>query len=192
VDLRCFIAVEIPGPLKAKIGELIDLLRQTGADVRWVRKENVHITLKFLGKTEDTSVGEIKNALTRKLSHYGPFYIRISGTGTFPSGRFPRIIWIGMERSEILDHIHKTVEEVMSGFGYKPEDRSFSPHLTIGRVKSNKRMNELLEKIDEMRSAFIGDLGIGGISVMKSELRPAGPEYERLAEINFVGRDNDG
>src|ERR1700690_4503263 len=117
MDLRCFIAVEIPGSLKAKIGELIDLLKKSGADVKWVKKENVHVTLKFLGNTGESSVGEIKNSLTRKLSHYEPFYIRISGTGTFPAGRFPKVIWIGMGRSEMLDCQIKTVEEESAGLG---------------------------------------------------------------------------
>jgi 2'-5' RNA ligase len=190
MDLRCFIAVEMPGPLKTKIGELIDTLRQTGADVKWVKKENLHITLKFLGNIAESSVDDIKNSLTRKLSHYEPFCIRISGTGTFPPGRFPRVIWIGMDEAEILNHIHKNVDEGMSGFGVKPDDRLFSPHLTVGRVRSNKRMNELLKKIDEMRSEEFGALEISGVSLMKSELKPAGPEYERLAEIKFVGRDD--
>jgi 2'-5' RNA ligase len=190
MDLRCFIAVEMPGPLKAEIGGLIETLRQTGADVKWVKKKNLHITLKFLGNTEESSVDDIKNSLTRKLSHYEPFYIRISGTGTFPKGRFPRVIWIGLDESEIFNHIHGTVEEGMSELGFKPDDRFFSPHLTIGRVRSNKGMHELLAKIDEMRSAEFGALDISGVSLIKSELHPAGPEYERLAEIKFVGRDN--
>ncbi|MBI5102337.1 MAG: RNA 2',3'-cyclic phosphodiesterase [Nitrospirae bacterium] len=190
MDLRCFIAVEIPAELKAAIGGLIEALKSSGADVKWARPENIHITLKFLGNTPDTKLEGINNALARKLSHYRPFYIKITHTGYFPSGRHPRVIWIGLEESETLVRIYEAVEEGMSELGFKPEDRKFSPHLTIGRVRSQVKMKELLNKMNEMRSYLSGGLEISGVVLMKSELKPMGPEYERLAEINFPRRED--
>ncbi|TAN42941.1 MAG: RNA 2',3'-cyclic phosphodiesterase [Nitrospirae bacterium] len=192
MDLRCFIAVELPGDLTSRIGAVIDLLSQTGADMKWVKKENLHITLKFLGSTPEASINEIIGALQKKLSHYAPFYIRISGVGSFPPGRHPRVVWIGMDASGQLAAVHKEIDEVMSRYGFKAEERRFSPHLTIGRVRSSRGLTGLITALHEMEPKAFGDVEVRGVALMKSELKPAGPEYERLAEIQFLRRDDVG
>ncbi len=186
--MRCFIAVTIPEPVKKAIGEVADVLRKSGADVKWVAAENIHITLKFLGSTDEEIIEDIKDALAARVSSYRPFYIRISGAGYFPPGRRPRVVWIGLGDSGVLEDLQRDVEGEMTRFGYPGEDRPFSPHLTIGRVRSDKRMTELLKRLDEFREKDFAEIEIKGITLMKSELKPAGAEYFSLAEIPFGGR----
>ncbi len=188
--LRCFIAVRIPQQVKKALSEAIDALKKSGADVKWVPEENIHITLKFLGSTDESVVDEIRESLLGRAASYPPFSVRIAGTGYFPAGRRPRVIWVGIEDSGPLLALQKDVEKAVAVFGFAEEDRPFSPHLTIGRVRSDKRMTEMLKRLDAFKETDFGEIEVGAISVMKSDLRPAGAEYSSLAEIPFGGRKN--
>jgi 2'-5' RNA ligase len=190
MDLRCFIAIRVPGAVRKAIAETMDILKKSGADVKWVPEENVHITLKFLGSTNEASIGEIKESLHRSVAAYRPFSVRITGTGYFPAGRRPRVVWIGIDDAGTVSDLQRNVEEVMVKFGYEREKRPFSPHLTIGRVKSDKRLAEMLKMLDTFREKRFGEMEIKEITLMKSELRSAGAEYSSLAEIPFGGRTN--
>jgi 2'-5' RNA ligase len=189
--LRCFVAVALPAPLKKEIGGLIGRLREAGADVRWVPDNNLHLTLKFLGDTEEGLISEIKVALHKKLSPYAPFYIKISGVGYFPGGKNPRVIWIGIEEPGSLADIYREVEEVMVNIGYPREKRPFSPHLTIGRVRSPKRMSETLRRLEELRTVSFEGFEVKAVKLMKSDLKPGGAEYSELARILLEGNNDN-
>ncbi len=188
--LRCFIAVEFPGPLKEVVARTMDVLKKFGADVRWVPTENVHLTLKFLGETEESMVVRISDALSERLSSYSPFYINISGVGCFPDIRRPRIIWVGIEESPALKGLAGDVESALVDLGYPADERAFSPHLTIGRVRSLKGIRGMMKDLEKLAAYSFGSMEIKKVSLMKSELRPAGAEYGSLAEIHFSGRSN--
>jgi RNA 2',3'-cyclic 3'-phosphodiesterase len=188
--LRCFIAIEIPEAIRGAIVGSIDSLKESGADVKWVSPENIHITLQFLGETEETRIPLIKKALNKILLTYSPFYIKIAGVGCFPDARRPRVIWVGTEGSQPVINLHGDIARGMAGLVYLEEERSFTPHLTIGRVKSNRNVRELLSKIDEIKEVRFSDFEVRNITLMKSELRPSGPIYSSLAEIPFGGRSN--
>ena len=149
--------------------------------------ENIHITLKFLGNTDETLIESIREVLHKKISPYPPFYIKIAGVGYFPGGRHPRVIWVGLEDTGILQDIHKDIDKEMTRFGYQPETRPFSPHITIGRVRSARKMTEGLKKLEELRAVSFDDVYVKGLSLMKSELKPSGAQYFSLAEIPFEG-----
>ncbi len=189
--LRCFIAVSLPAPLRNAVGEIIGKLRDTGADIKWVPEENLHLTLKFLGETEEELVEEIKNALIDKLSHYPPFYIKIGGVGYFPGGRNPRVIWVGIEDPGVLEDIYKDIDYAAAKFGYPMEKRPFSPHLTIGRVRSPKRVAEVIRRLEEFRTIVFDEFVVKEVILMKSELKPGGAEYSGLAEIPLEGKNDD-
>lgn len=186
--LRCFIAVELPEPLKKRLAETADVLKKSGADVRWVPAANVHLTLKFLGATEDSLVARISGALSERLSSYSPFYIRITGVGCFPDMRRPRVIWVGIEESRELTDLAMDIEAEMVKLGYAAEDRAFSPHLTIGRVRSRTGMPQMMKTLQDLDTVSLGSVEIRMVTLMKSELRPAGAQYSSLAEIPFGGR----
>jgi 2'-5' RNA ligase len=188
--LRCFIAIEIPETIKKSIAAIIDNLKKSDSEVKWVSEENIHITLQFLGETEESLIPDIKGALYKILAPYSPFYIKIADVGCFPSGRRPRVIWVGIKESQSLINLYKDVSNEMVKFGYQKEERGFTPHVTIGRVKSNRNMRELLSRLDELKVTDFPDFEAQNIKLMKSELKPSGAKYYSLAEIPF-GRRSD-
>jgi 2'-5' RNA ligase len=190
MDLRCFIAIEITPKVKESIRYIVDILGKTGAAVKWVPAENVHLTLKFLGSTDESLIDQIKATLCKKLLTYNPFYIKIAGVGCFPNTRHPRVIWVGVESSDVLLGLHKNIDEGMAQFGYPVEKRDFSPHLTIGRVKAQKRIPEMIRLLNDFRGSSFDTIEVSRIHLMKSELKPAGAEYYSLAEIP-LGRRTD-
>ena len=189
MDIRCFIAVNLPDEMKRTLEQVLSELKKTGADIKWVNAGNVHLTLKFLGNTDASLIPAMTDALSKKLSHYKAFYITIADVGCFPSERRPRVIWIGMEDSEILSGIQKDIDVVLSGFGFAPEERAFSPHLTIGRVRSMKKVTELMKRFADFRNSNFGRVEVSAIHIMKSELKPAGAEYRSLGRISFENRE---
>ena len=186
--LRCFIAIEIPETIKKSIAAIIDNLKKS--DVKWVSEENIHITLQFLGETEESLIPDIKGALYKILAPYSHFYIKIVDVGCFPSGKRPRVIWVGIKESQSLINLYKDISNEMVKFGYQKEERGFTPHVTIGRVKSNRNMRELLSRLDELKVTDFPDFEVQDIKLMKSELKPSGAKYYSLAEIPF-GRRSD-
>ena len=188
--LRCFIAIEIPETIKKSIAAIIDNLKKSDSDVKWVSEENIHITLQFLGETEESLIPDIKGALYKILAPYSSFYIKIADVGCFPSGKRPRVIWVGIKESQSLINLYKDISNEMVKFGYQKEERGFTPHVTIGRVKSNRNMRELLSRLDELKVTDFPDFEVQDIKLMKSELKPSGAKYYSLAEIPF-GRRSD-
>jgi len=190
MTLRCFIAIEIPETIRRSIDDSITALKKSGAEVKWVARENIHLTVQFLGETEESLIPKIKEALDKKLSPYSPFYIRICDVGCFPDRKRPRVIWVGVEESRPLMDLYKDIADAMEGFGYNQEEKAFTPHITIGRVKSGRNMRELLMRLDEVRATRFSDFEVMNITLMKSELKPSGAKYYSLAEIPFGGRSN--
>ena len=186
---RCFISVNLPDGATAAIDSVITELRKTGADVKWVNAENIHLTLKFLGNTDEQLIPRISDALCKKLSHYKTFYITIADVGCFPSEKRPRVVWVGIEESVPLADIQKDIDEVMTGFGFSPEARFFSPHLTIGRVRSPKKGIELIKRLAEFKGKAFGRVEVDAVYIMKSELKPAGAEYSSLCRIPLKYRE---
>ncbi len=191
MTIRSFIAINLPDRVTRSIADLIAELRKTGVDVAWVPAEKIHLTLKFLGNTVDSMIPEIMERISKKLSHYNAFYIKIVGTGCFPSEKRPRVLWIGIEGSAVLNSIQKDMDTEFAQLGFAAEDRPFSPHLTVGRVRSQKRITEMMRRFTEFRTADFGIVEVKGIRIMKSELKPAGAEYTCIAEIPIgTGRNN--
>jgi 2'-5' RNA ligase len=189
--LRCFISINLPETIRRSLKEVIDDLRDINADIRWVAADNIHLTLKFLGSTDATIIDAMREHLQKKLASYNRFYIKIAGVGCFPSARRPRVIWAGVEYSDILSELRADIDAVISGFGFAPDNRPFSPHLTLGRVQSMKGVPEVMRRCSALTEKDFGTVSATGVHIMKSELRPAGAVYSSLAEISFApGRNN--
>ncbi|MBI5631931.1 MAG: RNA 2',3'-cyclic phosphodiesterase [Nitrospirae bacterium] len=189
--IRSFIAIKLPEGIKRSITDLITRLKTLGTDVTWVSAEKIHLTLKFLGNTDDSLLPKIKESMSKKLSHYNAFYIKIVGVGCFPSERRPRVLWVGIENSDALKDMQKDIDSGVSEFGFALEDRPFSPHLTIGRVRSQRGIAELLRRFAEFRTTDFGIVEATSIYIMKSELKPAGAEHTSIAEIPIGRGRND-
>lgn len=189
--LRCFIAIDISVPVKKDIGEFIDILKKYNTDVKWVVYENLHLTLKFLGRTPEVSLPVIKELLSNIVLSYEPFYIKICSAGVFPNRKYPRVIWVGIKDLEILKRLRGDIEDSMVLLNYQKENREFSPHLTIGRVRSQKGVADMIRGLDNFKERDFGGMEVNSIKLMKSELKPTGAQYYCLAEIPLGRRKDD-
>lgn len=170
--IRAFIAVELPEPLRREVAAFQSELKSSGSDVKWVEMENLHLTLKFLGDIEETQVASLKDGFAGL--HLSPFKIHLEGIGAFPKTTTPRVIWVGVnEGKEKLVELAQAVEK----------ERPFSPHLTIGRVRSQEHLAPLIKQLQtaEFRAKTAAE--IGKLTLFQSTLGPRGPVYTPLAEI---------
>lgn len=186
--LRCFIAIGITDQIKRGIGELLDILKKYAVDIKWVIPENLHLTLKFLGNTPDVLLPTIRESLMRIVSSYEACYIKIYNIGVFPNKKYPRVVWVGIEDTEILKKLKSDIEHSMSLLGYQREDKAFKPHLTLGRVRSQKGIVNIVHELDNFKDREFGIIHVDRIKLMKSELKPQGAQYSCLHDIQF-GKD---
>ncbi|MCX5725834.1 MAG: RNA 2',3'-cyclic phosphodiesterase [Candidatus Saganbacteria bacterium] len=184
--MRTFISVELPDEIKEKIAKMIDVLGKAGSGIKWVEKKNLHITLKFLGWVPDEKMNDV-NGLVKKASEGAKIFdAKFEGLGTFPSGRNPRVIWVGTSKgAPELKNLAGSIEKIMSKAGYRSEEREFASHVTVGRVKEKKNMDEFLRSIEVNKDSKFGETVVGEICVMKSALSPKGPIYEVVEKIRL-------
>ena len=183
--LRTFIAIELPKHLQDAIEKQTARLRQTlGNDiVRWVPAQNMHLTLKFLGDIATSHVDFLKQLLARVADTHPQFDIQIGGLGSYPTSRRPRVLWAGLHAPADLISLQKSIEAGTTRLGYEQEERAFSPHLTIGRVRQNANPQELPKIRAALDSIQLGNIGIArvdSIHLFKSDLQPSGSIYTKL------------
>jgi len=181
--MRTFIAVELPEQIKKQIEVLQAPLKKTNAFVSWVKPGNIHITLKFLGEVPEEKIDEVFSATELALKGTKSFKMNLKGMGAFPDFRRPRVIWIGAGKGgEELSDMANKIEDQMEKIGYPKEKRKFSPHFTIGRVKSPKNIEKLIELI-KSADFETEDIEVNEVTVMKSQLHPAGAIYTALKKM---------
>lgn len=183
--LRAFIAVEIPAGIQNAIAQSCASLKNALPKtlVRWVAPQNVHLTLKFLGDVSSTNLKRLAESLQVEVASHVTFSMSVGGIGAFPSPRRARVIWIGLEAPPDLEVLQRGVEAAAAQLGYAPEDRPFSPHLTIGRVGHNVSNTDLQRIRTELEAAKVGELGtfhVEAIHIFKSDLLPNGSVYTHL------------
>ncbi len=187
VLMRSFIAIELNEEIKRELGSLMEQLRPLAPELKWVRPENLHITLKFLGEVKEEKIERIKKIIQEMVKSFRPFTIKIKGIGQFPEKRKPRVIWAGVEDSEGLFSLQKEVEKLLSGLGFKEEEREFTGHITLARIKNPSGIERLLERLSALKEKEFGTEEVHEIALMKSELRPDGARYERIGVFRFKG-----
>lgn len=182
--MRAFIAVELSETARGAVARLQDALRPAGADVKWVEPQNLHLTLKFLGEAEEPRLPELTQVLESAASHLSPFTFSLEGVGAFPRLEYPRIVWTGIqEGKESLVALANQLEEACGRCGFSPEERPFSPHLTIGRVRSGKRLAFLVQQLRETTFQTAAPVPAEKIVLFQSILSPRGATYSPLREI---------
>ena len=188
--MRTFIAIEIPDKQKKIIGEFQRDLKKTNAAVSWVRPENIHITLKFLGDVSANKQGDVIDAVNATGKLHSPFTVEINKKGAFPDVRKPRIIWTGTGAGgEELRKIAESLEANLSAKGFPEERRPFKPHLTIGRVKGTRNIREVMSRLNEL-PFDAGSFTAGGIVIMKSDLKPSGAVYTPIKKVTLSIHNN--
>ncbi len=190
--LRTFIAVEISPSVIARAGDLIDKLRIAPVEVAWVRPQQMHLTLKFLGAVPDVDTPDICRVLDKVAATFEPFEITCRGVGAFPNLRDPRTLWIGIEDgADELKRLQAEIDMALkTELGYAKEQRGFHPHLTIGRVKrelpgGHGELSQLLEKYAQ----FDADLAIiDEVVTFASFLSRKGPQHDALGRAVLGGK----
>lgn len=183
--IRTFIAVELPHEIKRQVEILEIQLMKARADVKWVRAHDIHLTLKFLGEIPRIRLADV-GAGVREAVHELPSFQLILGTlGAFPNLDRPRVFWIGVEKgSDPLVALQRRVETVLCASDFVREERPFSPHLTIGRVRSPKGLSHLIEAVRNTR--FLSpEFLVDRVAIIRSELLPAGPIYTVLEQVEL-------
>lgn len=181
VRFRGFIAIDINAT--NKIVKFENEVAKTGADLKLVEPQNIHITLKFLGDVEEDQVDKIEQIIKESLKDIEPFTIKLNGTGVFPNENYIKVIWIGIEDGQIIGKIAGIIDEKLTKLGFKKERRGFSPHLTIGRVKTAKNKHTLIKTIENYRDEDFSVEEVKSIKLMKSDLTPKGPIYTTMREV---------
>lgn len=174
VNLRLFIAIELPEDIKEELIKIEGVLKPYISNVKWVEKENLHITLRFLGEITEERLKDIEEAVGEIANSYSPFYISLSGIGTFPY-----VIWVGIdEGKETLTEIAYKSEGALIKKGFPPADKAFSPHITLGRLKKSAGKTP---KEDFKPLRFLAD----SITIMQSTLFSNGPVYNPVRIFPF-------
>jgi 2'-5' RNA ligase len=191
--IRAFIAIPLPNPLLDKLVTLQRRLERQvpPRSVRWMRPESIHLTLKFLGDTPTEKLHGIKQALAAVAQHAPACTFTVEGLGCFPNPRRPRIVWVGVqEPTGWLEVLQDGIEEVMIPFGYSPERRGFTPHLTLGRVRRRVSRSDAAQAGEVVASTTVGLLAqvpADHFALIRSVLKPTGAEYTALEEFPLRG-----
>ncbi len=180
--LRTFIGVEATDEIRSAGQRLIRKMSQTAAGVRWVDAENIHLTLKFLGEVDEREIHQICRQAADAARVCAPFQIPCLAVGAFPSPHRPRTIWMGVNDHEgQLAQLHKSIETGLSELGIPAESRRFHGHLTLGRVRYNRRGSEDLTHIMAAEADVqFGVLPVDEVIVYSSQLSRSGPTYMAL------------
>ena len=155
-QFRGFIAVEIP--YIEKIKKLHEEIGRVPTNIKLVELENIHITLKFLGDTNEDNIDNIHHIIKNSIQDIQPFSIQLKGTGVFPNRNYIKVIWMGIEKTEKISLISSSLNTQLSTLGFKEEKRGFKPHLTIGRVKSANGKDQLISIINKYREIIFNEI----------------------------------
>ncbi|MFH1652040.1 MAG: RNA 2',3'-cyclic phosphodiesterase [Chloroflexota bacterium] len=186
--IRAFIALELPPEVRAGLGSLQSRLIAGGpAPVKWVDPAGIHLTLKFLGNVPGAQVSGIAAAITRASAGINPFHLRLEGLGVFPGPRSVRVIWVGLGGElEPLQRLQRGLESQLSPLGFLPENRGFTPHLTLGRVRESAAPPErerLGQLVTVTPAGTAADFTVDAVNLMQSRLTPQGAVYRRLESV---------
>ncbi|HID38646.1 MAG TPA: RNA 2',3'-cyclic phosphodiesterase [Calditrichaeota bacterium] len=179
--IRCFFAIELPADLKDNLHRFISGLKTQTTGVKWVKSGSLLITLKFLGEQAANRVDTLVTALSGQPLRVASFDVQVGGFGAFPTQYKPRVFWIGVEslpRSPLYS-LFEQLEERLEPLGFEKESRRFSPHLTLGRVKTRQSFESLWQWA-EANPFEKYRFTVNSFSLMQSILKPSGAEYHTL------------
>jgi 2'-5' RNA ligase len=183
--LRLFVALEIPTEVRGDLAAMVETLRAISKEPRWLRPENLHVTLKFLGEVPETKLAAVRTALAQIRSEQ-PVTLEFRGLGFFPNEKHPRVFWAGIEASPNLMKLAEDIDGAMEKLEILPERRAFSPHLTLARFERQGVPEKLRIAIAENSQREFGALQTNEFHLIQSKLKPSGAEYTTLASFAFA------
>lgn len=187
--IRTFIGVDIGPEVRKRAVALQQVLAKTGAAVKWAAPEGMHVTVLFLGEVDDRDILGVCRAVERVAGREPPFGLRVSGVGAFPTPRRPKVVWGGLtDGAEPLRRLYTLLEKEMLDLGvYAREERGYTPHLTLGRVKGEEDGLTLAAALPKYLAWDGGRTTVTEVSVYSSEMRRDGPEYAVLGRAELGG-----
>lgn len=193
-QIRVFIAVDLPPAIQESVEKQTASLRRTLGDdlIRWVPAQNMHLTLKFIGNIAASHLDFLKQMLTQSVNSQRQFDLQIGGIGSFPNLKRPRVLWVGIHAPADLTSLQKNVEAGAVRLGYEKEERGFSPHLTLGRVRQNVSAADLQRIRSALENTQIGRIGtatIEAVHLYKSDLHTDGSIYTKLLSVPLGNTD---
>ena len=180
--MRSFLAFDIENEaIRKKLARVQRLLAQTGADLKLVDPQNIHITIRFLGDINPNIAEKIYEEMQK--TQFTPFNVQIKGLGAFPDMRYPRVIWTGItEGADQLKRVFSQLEPSLHSLGFAPDHKGFSPHLTIARVRSGRNKAQLANFATKNTNYDFGSIKAECLRLKRSDLTPRGPIYSTLKE----------
>ena len=193
-QIRVFIAVDLPPAIQESVEKQTAHLRRTLGDdlIRWVPAQNMHLTLKFIGNIAASHLDFLKQLLTQSVNSQRQFDLQVGGIGSFPNLKRPRVLWVGIHAPADLTSLQKNVEAGAVRLGYEKEERGFSPHLTLGRVRQNVSAADLQRIRSALENTQIGRIGtatIEAVHLYKSDLHTDGSIYTKLLSVPLGNTD---
>jgi 2'-5' RNA ligase len=185
--IRTFIAIDPGKHIRDRLVALQESLMQAGADAKWVEHDNLHVTLLFLGEVEMTAISEVCGAVAEAVTEFATFNMSVEHAGCFPNPRRPRVLWAGVtEGAREIIEIHDAMEAPLLDLGcYRREERKYTPHLTLGRVRGDRHHSDLGSVLARYADWKGGEAAVTAVHVMGSELTPQGPVYTVLSRAKL-------
>lgn len=183
--MRCFLGTELEDSLVPRISDVINSFTELDIDMKPVRDENLHLTVKFLGDISEERLKKV-DAVEEVTDEIEPFEIELGGIGVFPSRDYIKVIWIGAGKGgKRFKELMRKVELKLSDKGFEKDKNDPVPHITIGRIKSGRNKESIKSKLDELNGKIFGTMPVDEISLFKSELTPEGPVYEKIKDYRL-------
>lgn len=183
LDFRGFIAVDLK--ISEEIKKLQKELKDTGGNLKIVKPENMHLTLKFLGKTDVSKVRTIQDIIKDVVEDKQPYKIKLKSVGVFPNINYIKVIWVGIDDNIQTKNMAESIDKKLSKNGFKKEKREYHPHLTLARVKSAKNKDKIVDIIEKYQNHVFQESIAEFIELKKSELTSKGPIYTTLKKIKL-------
>ena len=182
-QIRSFVSIDLEDErILSGIESIMSSLSALGGDLKPVERENIHLTLKFLGNVSSAKLEETKSALGQVT--FPPFSVEIKGAGAFPSLSRMNVIWVGIGGGlSQVELIYEHIEKLLHQLGISRETRPFSPHITVARVKSGRKRDEIAAFLGHLNDESFGTFNVEGIRLKQSVLSPSGPKYSTLFEV---------
>jgi len=187
--IRAFIAIDLPDDVRAALAEVQARLKRAhlGVKVSWVKIENIHLTLQFLGYVPEDKMPGISAALERVCTSHEVFAVPVGGVGAFPNATRPRVLWVGCHDTDArLKALARDVQTAMQEFGFEPEHREFAAHLTLGRIKWPRPDATLTKVLDSLKDTACGTLRVEAVHLFESQLNPQGSIYTKLSSHKLM------
>ena len=187
--MRVFIAVDINDEMRRELTRIQNVLSGKLVNAKWVKPQNLHITIKFLGEIEPEAVGDITLSLEKPIKETPSFYIELGELGVFPNMKRPAVFWAGLKKGrEEMSRLNELIQNSLYQIGYEKDSKPFSPHITLARFRKPVPSNQIVKAIESVSPIKKAGHTINGVSIYESTLKPKGPEYKHVKYTTFAAQ----